>query len=519
MYYAINGQARPMFEDASHSTTCPSGLVVADVFKELEIVGGLTGRVTTSCSDTHLAATEYGVPICRACHQPNTRKRSLASLIRTFATNSGSARKSNTSSRQSCLSEARRDRRPPTLFFIRVPARRTCGARRQTSTTYLPEQSAMDTLKSMRVFLRVVEAESFTGAAQRLDMTVGHVSRAVSALELHLRARLLNRSTRRIALTEAGERYLQKCEQILAYVDQAEAEANDAQARPSGKLKIHAVAGFGQHYVIAAAGRYQERYPDVQIDLTLAQGMPDLLDGGYDVSLVLASDLPNSALVSQRLASVFSIVCASSTYLKKNGEPTRPAHLANHICLRLTTPNNPVGEWIFDGPNGQESIPLGKASFQVNTSEGMAVAIRESMGLALIPIYSAIEGIRRGEFEWVLPDYTSHEKTVFAVYSSRQYLDAKIRTWLDFLRDEIPATLAQDKLELRRFAHGQATGCDLHTGTSSEMAAQLAGLMPPRPRDNKDIRQPKNEGVSIDTVAPISMPRFAPSRPTGADPS
>ena len=312
----------------------------------------------------------------------------------------------------------------------------------------------------MRVFLRVAESESFTAAAQRMDTTVGHISRSVSDLETHLRARLLNRTTRRLALTEAGERYLRKCEQILAYVDQAEAEASDAQIQPYGRLRIHAVTGFGQHYVVAAAGRYRECYPEVQIDLTLAQGVPDLLDDGYDVSLVVANDLPDSYLVSQRLGSVYSIACASKKYLQKYGEPVRPSDLVNHACLPLLTSNSSVDEWVFQGPDGKESVKLGKATFQVNTSEGMAVAIREGMGLALLPIYSAIEGIRRGEIMRVLPEYVALEKSVIALYSSRQYLDAKIRTWLDFLRDEISTRLTPEKLELRMLTHGFDTSTE-----------------------------------------------------------
>ena len=180
----------------------------------------------------------------------------------------------------------------------------------------------MDTLQNMRVFVRVVEAGSFTGAAQHLNTTTAYASRAVSDLEAHLRTRLLNRTTRRIALTEAGERYLQRCEQILAYVDQAEAEASDAHARPSGKLKVHAMTSFGQHYVVPAVGRYQKRYPDVHIELTLAQRVPDLLDEGYDVvARAGAPDLPDSGLVSQRLGSAFSIACASPAYLERHGVP------------------------------------------------------------------------------------------------------------------------------------------------------------------------------------------------------
>jgi len=310
----------------------------------------------------------------------------------------------------------------------------------------------MDTLQNMRVFVRVVEAGSFTGAAQHMNTTTAYASRAVSDLEAHLRTRLLNRTTRRIALTEAGERYLQRCEQILAYVDEAEAEAGHAQAQPSGKLKIHAMTSFGQHYVVPAVGAYQQLYPDVNVELTLAQRMPDLLDEGYDVALVLATDLPDSGFVSQRIASAFSIACAAPGYLERCGVPKTPADLANHTCLQLMTPVFPVSQWQFAGPGGDETINLGPATFQVNVAEAMAVAVREGMGIGLLPIYSAISGLRSGELVWILPEYKSQEMNVYAMYPSRQYLDAKIRTWVELLREKLPVTLASDQVELRRFA-------------------------------------------------------------------
>ncbi|MGH8779432.1 LysR family transcriptional regulator [Paraburkholderia sp.] len=310
----------------------------------------------------------------------------------------------------------------------------------------------MDTLQNMRVFVRVVEAGSFTGAAQHLNATTAYASRAVSDLEAHLRTRLLNRTTRRIALTEAGERYLQRCEQILAYVDQAEAEASDAHARPSGKLKVHSMTSFGQHYVVPAVGRYQQRYPDVQVELTLAQRMPDLLDEGFDVSLTLATGLPDSGLVSQRLGAAFSIACASPGYLERYGVPQAPADLKDHVCLRMVTPVFPTDEWTFDGPDGQQTVVLGQSTFQVNFAEALVVAVREGMGIGLIPLYSAIAGLRSGDLVWVLPAYTSQDMNLYALYPSRQYLDAKIRTWVEFLRDELPATFAADHDELRRFA-------------------------------------------------------------------
>ncbi|WP_118180600.1 LysR family transcriptional regulator [Paraburkholderia phosphatilytica] len=310
----------------------------------------------------------------------------------------------------------------------------------------------MDTLQNMRVFVRVVEAGSFTGAAQHLNTTTAYASRAVSDLEAHLRTRLLNRTTRRIALTEAGERYLQRCEQILAYVDQAEAEASDAHARPSGRLRVHAMTSFGQHYVVPAVGGYQQRYPDVSVELTLAHRTPDLLDEGYDVALVLAVQLSDSGLVSQRIGSAFSIACASPAYLEQRGVPKTPADLKQHTCLQMVTPVFPADVWTFDGPNGQDTCELGAATFQVNVAEALAVAVREGMGIGLIPIYSAISGLKSGELVWVLPEYMSQEMSIFALYPSRQYLDAKIRTWVEYLRETLPATLSADQHEVRQYA-------------------------------------------------------------------
>lgn len=303
----------------------------------------------------------------------------------------------------------------------------------------------MDTLQNMRMFVRVAEAGSFTAAAHQAGTTTAQASRAVSDLESHLRTRLLNRTTRRIAMTDAGERYKHRCEQILAYVDEAEAEAGDAQAKPSGKLKVHAMTSFGQHYVVPLVSRYCERYGDVNVDLTLAQRVPDLLDEGYDVALIQAAELPDSGLISQRLGGVNSIVCASPGYIERHGQPRVLADLNRHVCLSLVSPLGPASSWRFDGPSGAEVVELGPARFTVNVAEAMAVALREGMGIGVLPTSSALPYLRTGTLVRLFPGYTLQELQIYAVYPSRRYLDAKVRTWVEFLRDEFPATLAIDR--------------------------------------------------------------------------
>jgi DNA-binding transcriptional LysR family regulator len=310
----------------------------------------------------------------------------------------------------------------------------------------------MDTLQNMRMFVRVVEAGGFTAAAQQMNTTTAYASRAVSDLEAHLRTRLLNRTTRRIALTEAGERYLQRCEQILAYVEQAEAEAADAHARPSGRLRVHATSSFGQCYVVPAITRYQERYPSVSIDLTLSQHVPDLLDEGYDVTLQLtATELPDSGLVSQRLGTSYSVLCASPAYLEKRGVPYTVADLAGHTCVHIITSILPRDRWTFDGPNGIEDFMLPPVPFQVNVAEALAVALREGMGIGALPTPAALPALRNGTLVRLLPQYRTQKLKIYAMYASRQYLDAKIKTWVEFLRESIPQFLDADEAALQTF--------------------------------------------------------------------
>ncbi|MBW9104865.1 LysR family transcriptional regulator [Paraburkholderia phenoliruptrix] len=311
----------------------------------------------------------------------------------------------------------------------------------------------MDTLQNMRVFLRVVEAGSFTAAAQSLNSTTGAMSRALSELEAHLRTRLLNRSTRRLALTTAGERYLKRCRQILADVDTAEEEASCAHERPSGALRMHSFASIGQHYVLPAISRYRAQYPEVTVELTLSQRMPDLFEGSADVSIVGAATLPDSDLVSLPLGTTFSILCASPAYVRAHGTPQTPADLAHHECLILHTPAFPPREWVLDGPNGSETMAV-DGPVQVNIAESLIAAIREGMGIGMVPLYAAIAGLRDGTLVRVLPAFTLQKMTVYALYPSRKFVDAKTRTWVEFLRTHLPTVIARDEALLAEIGRG-----------------------------------------------------------------
>ncbi|WP_349747339.1 LysR family transcriptional regulator [Pseudomonas frederiksbergensis] len=303
----------------------------------------------------------------------------------------------------------------------------------------------MDVFQTMRFFMAVAQSGSFTAAAELLDTTTTNVSKAVSSLETRLQTRLINRTTRRLALTEAGARYLQRCERILDEVREADEEAGTAHTRPMGRLKIHAMSAIGNHYVIDAIAKYRETHPSVMFDLTLTNRLPDLLEEGYDMSIVLARDLPDSGFVAQRLGITYSILCASPAYLKKRGIPDSPGSLGAHDCLRIVNTVMPVEHWAFEGPEGVESINVPLSPFHINTADGMTVAITNGMGIGIQPIASAVNGLRAGTLMRVLPEYRLEELNLFAIYPSRKFVDAKTKTWVEFLKHHIPGMLASDE--------------------------------------------------------------------------
>ena len=303
----------------------------------------------------------------------------------------------------------------------------------------------MDVFQTMRFFMAVAQSGSFTAAAELLDTTTTNVSKAVSSLEARLQTRLINRTTRRLALTEAGARYLQRCERILDEVREADEEAGSAHTRPVGRLKIHAMSAIGNHYVIDTIAKYRETHPSVMFDLTLTNRLPDLLEEGYDMSIVLARDLPDSGFVAQRLGITYSILCASPAYLKKRGIPDSPGSLGAHDCLRIVNTVMPVEHWAFEGPEGVESINVPLSPFHINTADGMTVAITNGMGIGIQPIASAVNGLRAGTLVRVLPEYRLEELNLFAIYPSRKFVDAKTKTCVEFLKHHIPGMLASDE--------------------------------------------------------------------------
>ncbi|RFU49283.1 LysR family transcriptional regulator [Paraburkholderia sp. DHOC27] len=303
----------------------------------------------------------------------------------------------------------------------------------------------MDKFYNMSVFAKVVEMGSFTAVANHLDSTVGNVSRAVSALEETLDTRLLQRSTRRLTVTDAGRRFYERCAVILADLEQAEAEARDALLEPRGRLRVHCVPGLGRQLLMRAVLAYRREFPQVAVELLLSQRMPNLLEDQLDVSVVISRALPDSAYVSQKIGCSHCVLAASPAYLEQHPAPASPDDLVDHACVLLSTVDYPSDEWCLSSATrgvtpGVTFRPVGP-HLCVNDMDAMAVALRDGTGIGLLAGFSAIEDLRNGKLVRVLPEYHTHSRNVYAVYSSRQFVDAKIKRFIEVLKNQLGSEL------------------------------------------------------------------------------
>lgn len=299
----------------------------------------------------------------------------------------------------------------------------------------------MDKFSSMSVFVKVVEMGSFTAVANHLDSTVGNVSRAVSALEQMMDTRLLQRSTRHLSVTDAGRRFYERCSRILGDLENAEAEARNALLEPRGTLRVHCVPGLARNLVTAAILQYRKAFAEVSVDLLLSQRMPNLLEDQLDISIQIARALPDSSYVSQKIGVSHCVLVASPEYLAKHPAPGCPTDLQEHECLLLGTVDYARDEWELISPDGNARFVPQGPTFSVNDMEAMAVAVRAGAGIGLLAGFAAIEDLRSGKLVRVLPGYHTQVRNVYAVYTSRQFVDAKITRFVDVLKASVGVQL------------------------------------------------------------------------------
>jgi DNA-binding transcriptional LysR family regulator len=297
-------------------------------------------------------------------------------------------------------------------------------------------------LHAMGAFVRVVDAGSFTAAGSQMGLTTAQMSRLVSDLENRLQTKLLQRTTRRLALTSAGEQYIEQARSILELVAEAEGNATGASVEPSGRLRVQCMANFGGRYILPLIAKYCARYPRVTVEYSTSQYFPQLLADGVDVSIYLAQRLPDSALVAQRLGTTFGLLCAAPQYLAKHGTPEHPRELEEHSCLRLVNPSMSSHWDLSDG----QSLFTPNASGPVigDTPEVVLHGTLAGLGITMLPTYTVIDALRDGRLVHVMPQWRSPELGVFLLLPTRRFLDAKTRKWIDLLKQDLSIALDHD---------------------------------------------------------------------------
>ena len=289
----------------------------------------------------------------------------------------------------------------------------------------------MDRIGAMQVFVKVVEAGSFARAAERLDISTSVASRQVADLEAHLQARLLNRTTRRLSLTESGQAFYERALQLLADLQEAEQAAAQNVAAPRGTIKLNAALAFGILHLAPVIDDYLARYPEVSIDVTLADRVVDLVEEGYDLALRI-SELRSPNLIARKIGITHTVVCAAPAYLKRHGTPRRPADLEGHNCLQYAYAAA-AADWRFVHADGKEEVVRVKGNLRANNGNLLREAALRGLGIIREPTFQVGEDLRAGRLVRLLTDCEEPELPIYAVYMSRKHLSAKVRSFVDFL--------------------------------------------------------------------------------------
>jgi DNA-binding transcriptional LysR family regulator len=296
---------------------------------------------------------------------------------------------------------------------------------------------AMDRLDTVTIFVSVAEIGGFAAAARRLRRSPAAVTRAVAQLEARLGVRLLNRTTRAVSVTEAGQRFLAGAKRALAEFEEIEQATAGQQTAPRGQLQITAPIVFGRLHVLPIVGEFLGRFPAISVRMMLLDRPIDLVEEGIDVAIRIGA-LADSSAIATRVGEVRRVVVASPGYLKGRRVPKRPAELADLDVINFAGLER--DRWSFRGPDGEASIGL-SPRLEVNTAESAIDAARAGLGVTRVLSYQAIERIRAGELKRLLTAYETEELPVHVLYPGGRYPAAKLRAFVDFAVPRLRARL------------------------------------------------------------------------------
>jgi DNA-binding transcriptional LysR family regulator len=287
----------------------------------------------------------------------------------------------------------------------------------------------MDRFESMSVLMTVVEAGSLSAAARRLGIPLTTVSRKVSELEIHLKTRLLNRSSRHITLTDTGQSYVEACKRILEDLKEAERTASGEYSVPKGDLVVTAPIVFGRLHVLPIAIEFLEAFPDIDIRIALMDRVTNILEEHVDLA-VRIGELPDSSLVGSRVGSIRRVVCASPAYLAERGTPKTPGELGTHDCITFEGMTSPDA-WTFTIGKRDASVAI-HSRLIVNTAEAAIDAAIAGVGITRVLSYQIADAVRTGVLDVVLQEFEPAPWPVSFVYTGHRLLPLKLRSFLDF---------------------------------------------------------------------------------------
>jgi DNA-binding transcriptional LysR family regulator len=284
----------------------------------------------------------------------------------------------------------------------------------------------------MAVFVKAAETGSFATAAAALGLSSQMVGKHIRFLEERYGMRLINRTTRRQSLTEAGSAFYERSKAVLVEAEAAEALAASLLATPRGKLKINAPVSFGVHRLTPMLARYLRQYPEVHVDLTLSDRIVDVVDEGYD-AVVRIAPLPDSRLIARALAPYRLVACASPAYLAERGMPARPEDLAAHECLGFAYwARPPMSEWEFTSTQGTHVVRV-TSRFSINNGQALRSAALAGVGIIHQPREMLDEDLASGRLVQVLPDYESPSRPMHLLFAPDRKPTPKLRSFIDFV--------------------------------------------------------------------------------------
>ncbi|MBR1148215.1 LysR family transcriptional regulator [Bradyrhizobium sp. AUGA SZCCT0431] len=290
----------------------------------------------------------------------------------------------------------------------------------------------MDRIDAMQAFVTVADLQGFAPAARKLGLSPSGVTRLIAALEDRLGARLLQRTTRSLTLTDTGARYLERARQILSDVEEAESAAEGERTRPGGRLAVSAPNGFGRLHVSPVMTAYLKRYPDVSAELRLSDRMINLVEEGVDLA-VRIGHLPDSTLVARHVGEMRRIVVASKDYLKRRGEPKTPEAIATHDTIHFGA-MTAAPDWRF-AAEGREIRVSSTPRFTSNSADAAIQYAEAGGGLTRVLAYQAADSLKAGRLRIVLAEFEQPALPIHIVYPTSRLLSAKVRTFIDLVTE------------------------------------------------------------------------------------